>query len=431
MKILHFEPLSSIHGVTCLHAWWLLCGCYARQILNPKWGLLMNLTKRQIDKALTDGDQPMFLWDGTIKGFGVKIMPSGTKRYVFKYRSSGGGRRAIQRWYTFGTHGEMPFEEVREYARQLSAAVGRGEDPQGQKMQNRQAPLMRDAWERFEREHLPKRKLATRTEYHSAWVNKLEPRLGKMKVCDVARADIDRLHKAISKTAPFMANRVLSVLSKMMNLSESWGWREQGTNPCKFVEKNPEQKRERYLSATELGRLGQAMQELVDLGMVWPEIANLFKLLLLTGARKNEIATCKWAWVDIDNCVIHLPDSKTGAKPIFLSQSAVTILQSQKVITRNPDSEFVFPGGKYDGHIVNLAKPWHLICKHAKIENVRIHDLRHTAASIAVGQGVPLPIIGRLLGHSQSQTTARYAHVDSDPALAAANLLGNAIMDKL
>ena len=278
---------------------------------------------------------------------------------------------------------------------------------------------------------MPKRKDITVRDYRAAWVNNIEPKLGKVKVRDVSRTDIDRLHKSISKTAPFLANRVLALLSKMMNMAEAWEWRDQGTNPCRFVEKNEENKRERYLSGGELKRLGEALNSLVDLGLIWPDMANVFRLLLLTGARKNEIAACEWAWIGWENSIIRLPDSKTGAKPLYLSGSAVQVLKSQKITTRRPDSEFVFPGVKRDGHIVNLAKPWRLICQEADLPDVRIHDLRHTAASIAVGQGVALPIIGRLLGHSQAQTTVRYAHVDSDPALAAANVVGTALEDKL
>lgn len=160
-------------------------------------------------------------------------------------------------------------------------------------------------------------------------------------------------------------------------------------------------------------------------------MANLFRLLLSTGARKSEIATCEWDWVDWDSRLIMLPDSKTGAKPLYLSESAVQVLKTQQIITRDPDSDYVFPGYKRDSHIVNISKPWKLICEEAGLTDVRIHDLRHTAASIAVGQGVALPIIGRLLGHSPTQTTARYAHVDNDLALSAANIVGDAIADVL
>src|SRR6056297_1829205 len=136
----------------------------------------MKLTKRKVDSAKCETNKPIYMWDGSIKGFGVKILPSGVKRYVFKYRSYGGGRRAAQRWMQLGTHGEMPFEKVREHARQVSAAVGRGEDPQGEKLAIRAAPTMRDAWERLEVELLPKRKEITVRDYRAAWINNIEPK---------------------------------------------------------------------------------------------------------------------------------------------------------------------------------------------------------------------------------------------------------------
>lgn len=185
--------------------------------------------------------------------------------------------------------------------------------------------------------------------------------------------------------------------------------------------------RERFLSSPELERLGKALRDLVDEGAIWPDVANLIRLLLLTGARRNEVATCEWDWIDWERQVILLPDSKTGAKPLYLGDNAIEVLNSQKVTSRDPDTVYGFPGKKQDAPLVNLSKPWKVICKEAELKDIRIHDLHHTAASIAVGQGVALPIIGRLLGHTQTQTTARYAHVDSDPALAAANAIGDVV----
>lgn len=179
------------------------------------------------------------------------------------------------------------------------------------------------------------------------------------------------------------------------------------------------------MSQQELERLGVALSSLVEDGFIWPDMANLFRLLLLVGARRSEISNCEWDWIDWDRRIIALPDSKTGAKPLFLSNEAVAVLESQKITTRHHSSKFVFPGMKANQSIVNLAKPWKLICEEAELDDLRIHDLRHTAASVAVGQGVALPIIGRLLGHTQ--TTARYAHVDADPALRAADTIGQAI----
>ncbi len=135
-----------------------------------------------------------------------------------------------------------------------------------------------------------------------------------------------------------------------MNKCEAWEWREQGTNPCRFVKKFGEQSRERYLSSAELARLGKALRDLVDEGAIWPDVANLIRLLLLTGARRNEIATCEWDWIDWERRVIFLPDSKTGAKPLFLGDRAIKILDSQKVTTRAPDSAHMFPGKNRTRH---------------------------------------------------------------------------------
>lgn len=391
----------------------------------------MKLTRRVIDNASCEDGKPVYLWDGQLVGFGVKVLPSGTKRFLVKYRTYGGGRAAKVRWLTLGTHGQIPLESAREHARQVLAAVARGEDPQADRLALREAPRVQDVWERFEADHLHKRKASTIRDYRSVWRNDIEPSLGDLRVRDVSRQDVDRLHKQITKRAPTIANRVVAVLSKLMNLAEAWEWRDQGTNPCRYVEKNKETKRERYLSSAELKRLGRALNDLVDLGLVRADVARLFKLLLLTGARRSELQTCQWRWVDFDNRVIRLPDSKTGAKPLYLSDSALDVLRTQKAQTHQPESAFVFPGTGRGGHIINLSKPWKLICEEADLKDVRIHDLRHTAASIAVGQGVALPVIGRLLGHSQTQTTARYAHVDADPALSAANLIGEALRNSM
>ncbi|SDX00885.1 site-specific integrase [Litoreibacter albidus] len=386
----------------------------------------MKLTKRRIDDAEPDPTKPTFIWDSSLTGFGVKVLQSGKKRYIYKYRQHGGGRRASTRWVTIGNHGEIPLESARDIAREFATAVVRGEDPQADKMAKREAPSLTDLWERFDAGEMKRLKSATIRDYHSLWRNILEPNLGKRRVADISRSDVDRMHSAMSAT-PYQANRSVAVLSKMMTLAEIWEWRQQGTNPCRYVRRHAEGKRERYMSQQELERLGAALSSLVDDGLIWPDMANLFRLLLFVGARRSEISNCEWDWIDWDRRIIALPDSKTGAKPLFLSNEAITVLESQKITTRHQSSKFVFPGMKASQSIVNLAKPWKLICEEAKLDDLRIHDLRHTAASVAVGQGVALPIIGRLLGHTQTQTTARYAHVDADPALRAADTIGQAI----
>lgn len=390
----------------------------------------MKLSKKHIDAAIADEGKPKYLWDQNLAGFGVKVLPTGKKRYVVKYRAYGGGRAATQRWMTIGTHGEVPLETAKDHAQQILAAVKRGEDPQGSRFALRQAPRLNDVWERFSTGELSTKKPATIRDYTSNWNNLIGPRLGTKLVAEVSRSDVDSFHRSLSKT-PFRANRAVALLSKLMTLPEVWEWRDQGTNPCRYIKKNKEVSRERFLSIAELSRLGDAMRELIDEDALWPDMANAITLLLLTGARKNEILTCEWSWVSFEKCSIFLPDSKTGRKTLYLSNHAVRLLQSQQEHSRDPDSKFVFPGQRKGQYLVNISKPWGRICKRAQLEDVRIHDLRHTAASVAVGEGVSLPIIGRLLGHSQPQTTARYAHVDHDPAVSAANAIGKIISNTM
>ena len=244
---------------------------------------------------------------------------------------------------------------------------------------------------------------------------------------DIRGDQIDRLHKKLVST-PYSANRTLALLSRrLFNVAEAWGMRERGSNPCKHVERFKERSRERYLTSTELSRLGQEIEKMLAAGEVYPEAAAAIRLLLLTGARLNEVLQARWAWVSFEKRIIMLPDSKTGKKDIFLSVEALKVLDWIKTNGRDPSSPYILPGRTPGKPLNNLSKSWRRLCKQADLAGVRLHDLRHTAASIAAGEGASLSLIGRLLGHSQAQTTLRYAHIDVDPALRVADQLGNSV----
>lgn len=399
--------------LSCVVAMWLL-----RRIAMAR------ISKRTVDELHADGDKPAFLWDDQLNGFGAKALPSGAKRYVVKYRTNGGGRTAPQRWLTLGAHGQITPDQARSLAQQALAAVARGEDPQGAKFQQRTAPTLQDVWTRFASEHLARKKPDTRREYVSQWTDLISPKFGRVKVDALSRGDIDRFHKSMSQT-PYRANRTLALFSRLMSLAETWEWRQQGTNPCKHIERFREKARTRFLTVEEITAIGQALRQLVGEGAISNTAANAIELLLLTGARLNEILSAQWTWIDEVRGIMRLPDSKTGAKSVYLSQAAVETLKRQK--TQSGDSLYVFPSAGGQKHFVNLRKAWVRVCEHAGLEGVRLHDLRHTAASIAAGQGASLAIIGRLLGHTQAQTTLRYAHVDTDPAIKAANEIGKVV----
>lgn len=387
------------------------------------------LTKTSVDalRCLTGG--PIYLWDHGLAGFGVKALPTGGKKYVVKYRSGGGGRAAPQRWLTLGSHGQLTVSQARDLAQQALAAVARGEDPQREKFNLRRAPILNDLWHRFTEEVLPSKKDATQRDYRAHWERFVGPRLGKLLVSDVSRGDVGALHKKLKET-PYLANRTLALCSRLLTLAEVWEWRAQGTNPCRYIPRYGEKSRTRYLSGAEITKLGSALRSLTVAGSLGNSSACAIRLLLLTGARLNEVLTAKWAWVDWERCVLALPDSKTGEKSIYLSDAALAVLREQQIIC-DGSSDYIFASAKSGKHLVNLRKPWIRVCEEAEIKGVRLHDLRHTAASVAVGQGASLALIGRLLGHCQAQTTLRYAHVDIDPALRTANLMGNVIAAQL
>ena len=190
------------------------------------------------------------------------------------------------------------------------------------------------------------------------------------------------------------------------------------------MEKFREKKRERYLSDEEMVRLAGVLAEAERAGTDWPEVIASIKLLIFTGCRLSEILTLRWDWVNFERKCLELPDSKTGAKLVHLSDPAVEVLNN---IRRREANPHVIPGTKAGAHLVNLEKPWRRIRRRAGLEDLRLHDLRHTYASIAAGLGEGLPIIGRLLGHTQPATTARYAHLAADPLKAANERVGGAL----
>jgi len=239
------------------------------------------------------------------------------------------------------------------------------------------------------------------------------PAIGARRVADVTRQDVARLHHARQAT-PTEANRTLALLSTMFNIAERWGMRPDGSNPCPHIERFPQKHRERFLSADELGRLGYALSN-YD-GSLY--VVGAIKLLVFTGARLGEVLGLRWEWVDFERGEARLPDSKTGAKTLHLPPPALETLAGLQGVEGNPH---VIVGGKAGARLVNLEKPWRAIREDAGLEDVRLHDLRHAFASVAASSGLGLPIIGKMLGHSQPQTTARYAHLARDPVKASAS----------
>ena len=374
------------------------------------------LTKRVVE-ALPPGNKDIICWDAELPGFGVKITPKGRRVYFLYYRTTTGRERRP----TIGRHGQVTCEEARRIAGDWQAAVRKGGDPGGERQADRASESFAEFAERYMTDYASgKKKASTLATDGLNLKNHLLPALERLKVGEISRADVVRLHQRM-KATPGGANRTLDLLSHMLNVAERWGLRADGSNPCRHVEKFKLRKRERFLSEAELGRLAAVLTDAEETDTELPSVIAAIRLLLFTGARLSEILTLRREHVDIEERCLRLPDSKTGAKTIYLPPAALEVLAG---LERRDDNPYVIAGAKPGAHLVNLQKPWRRIRKKAGLDDVRIHDLRHSFASMAVAGGLSLPVIGALLGHTQPATTARYAHLAADPLRQAANLIG-------
>ena len=374
------------------------------------------ITKRVV-AALKPKNQAYFIWDSLVVGFGVRVMPTGTKTFQVQYRKGARTRRS-----SLGRFGVVTVDQARSSARAMLGQVAGGYDPIEEIALERIAPTVSSLCDRFLEVHVAQHlKPRTADDYASTIRRMIRPAIGTFKVTEVLRKDIANLHYRHRDT-PIQANRMLSVLSKMFNMAELWGLRPDGTNPCRHVPKYKENKRERYLTDLEIQALGQTLSKVEADGSESPHVVAAYRLLLLTGCRLREIQTAKWEYVTDRG--LELPDSKTGKRCISLSSAARSILADKP---RTADNPFIVEGRWDNTHITDLQHPWRRIRGLAGLDDVRIHDLRHTYASIAVSGGMPIQMVGRLLGHTQIQTTMRYAHLADDPVRAAAEENGAAI----
>jgi integrase len=377
----------------------------------------IKITKRSVE-TLRVTSKDYIAFDTDLPGFGVRVMPSGKRFFLVQYRRHGRTRRVM-----IGQFGIVTAELARREATiKLGSVRGANGDPAALRDDERQSTTMKELGERFLTQYVPTRcKPSTQAEYRRAVKLFLDPFFAKQHVRSVTTADVAELHGSLSHI-PYQANRTLGVLSKMMNLAETWGIRDKHTNPCEDVERFPERKRERFLSPKELQRLGQALTA-AELHQTETSYAvAAFRILLLTGCRLSEIQRLEWRYVDLEQKELRLPDSKTGAKTVHLDEAVVALLDALPRVAGNP---YVIVGRKAKAHLTDLQHPWRRIRKAAGLSDVRIHDLRHTFASggLLVGEG--LAMIGKLLGHTQVQTTARYAHLTSDPVKQAATKISD------
>ncbi|MDF2621334.1 MAG: hypothetical protein K0S00_3993 [Xanthobacteraceae bacterium] len=416
----------------------------------------LKITRRSVS-GLQPTAKPVTYYDTDLKGFGLKIMPSGARSWIVEYRPGAGGRGVAKKRLKVGGDALTP-EQAREAAEKLLASVALGKDPASDRSAEREAMTVSDLLDLFIERHVEAKRKAASAEFYERTARlHIKPAVGSKKVNLLQRADVTRMHGAIAAKEKgggrFVANRALAILSAAYGWAGRNGFVADGFNPAAGVERFEEEGRERYLTADEMARLGAALREAETIGLPYdvdedgprakhaprpesrrtifsPHVTGAIRLLTLTGCRLREILHLRWSEYDAERGMLFLPDSKTGRKAVVLSGAA------QEVLTALPQVGIYViasasAGTKDERPRADLKKPWAAISGRAGLVGVRLHDLRHTFASVGAASGMSLPVIGGLLGHADPATTARYSHLQVDPVRAAADVIAGRIADAM
>ena len=393
------------------------------------------LSDSSVRKLATPQSGYSITWDGLVKGFGVRVTANGARSFVLDYRVRGRKRRM-----TIGSFLDWGVATARDHARRLKREIDTGADPLGDVQSERDAETMADLADLYETHHLPLKRPSSQYDDRVMLRDYVRPRLGGLKVAEVRHSDVVKLHREVSRKGPYRANRVLALLSKMFELAIKWDQRTD--NPCKGVERNHEERRERHLNTDELTRLVKALADHPN-----QQSANAIRMLLLTGARRGEVLTATWDQFDLESGVWTKPSAHTKQKKEHRVPLSAVALQLLSGMNAGSKSEYLFPGKVAGEPQKDIKYFWRGVCKSAGLvvavgeetnrqgetvaiqkPSVRIHDLRHTYASLLASSGYSLPVIGALLGHTQAETTNRYAHLLDGPLRDATNVVGGIVM---
>ena len=419
------------------------------------------------------------VWDTGVKGFGVRVRPSGAKTYVLMYRVGG-----KQRKHTLGTVSPAyPLEEARQRAAEMVRGLRDGHDPQVHKVQERTALTVGELLDLYLEDGpalKPNKKASSWNTDRSVFASHVRPLLGRRLARDLTPLDIAKFQMDVAegktakdvKTGPRRRSRVTggrtvaamttAVLAAALQFGVDTG--RLTKNPARGVKLLKRGRRERFLSEREVAVIGEALAEIETAEPRQAVMADAVRLLILTGCRKSEILTLQWAWVDREHACLRLPDSKTGAKVVPLAETALKLLgrrwKSGAPVPPTTDGEpsdeptprslYVLPAMKGDGHYVGLPHAWEKVKARADViarrratelgedpdlvrsyADVRLHDLRHSFASFAIADGASLFMVGKVLGHKQARTTEIYAHLSDDPLKRLADRTGSRIAEAM
>ena len=380
----------------------------------------VDLTSR-LARESRPGTKDTILFDNALPGFGLRIHPSGRKVWIVQARIEGRSRRIV-----IARHGEMELAEARRRARDMLARIRAGQNPADDIRREKEAPAFREFAVEYLRRCDPLWKPSGRETVRIYLKARILPAFGRMPLDRIGPEDVAAWFDAASGDKPGAANRAFEILRAMMFRAEEWGLRERGSNPCLGIRKNPRRNIARFLDTDELARLGRALEAREA---EWPEAVAAIRLLALTGCRRGEVIQLRWR--DIGADAINLADSKTGPRAVPLGKAARAIIDALPG-KRRPGA-FLFPKLAEGRYSHSLVVCWRTVCADAKLGRLRLHDLRHTAASHAVMSGENLPLVGKLLGHRRHRTTAGYAHLADSHLVEAAERVGSimAAMEKM
>ena len=376
-----------------------------------------SISRRTVDALSVEKDT--VFWDRELPGFGVRVYPSGSKVYVVQTRGPQGAKRA-----TVGRHGVITADQARRRAAAAIARIKAGEDPGLSPRRGRESPTVAEVASRYLREHVEVRcKPATVGHYRTVVDRHIVPALGTVRIAALTPKHVADLHYGL-RERPYTANLAVDTLSQMIGQAETWGLVQEGNNPCRQVQRYREGRRERFLTDVEFRRLGRVLDEMEAADEAPVHAIAAIRLLMLTGCRRNEIMTLRWEDVDLDAGELRLRDAKTGPRVVSLSPAAAEVLA---VVPRVDGNPWVIAGRLPGQKLTTVYHHWLRIRARAELDDVRLHDLRHSFASRALALGESLPVIAKLLGHAQLRSAARYAHLGGDTVKAAAARVADAI----
>lgn len=383
------------------------------------------MAKIKLTKSAVDAAQPQAeaveLRDTLVPGFLCKITPAGRKVFMLQYRTNAGERRKP----ALGLFGELTVEQARSLAQEWLAQVRRGGDPAADKAEARQAPTVEELCKKFMEDYSKKRnKLSTRVGYQGVINRCIIPLLGRKKVHDVKRPDVAGLMEKLSYKQT-EANKAFSILRKMFNMAEVWGYRPDGTNPCRHVPMFPAGKSTHLINDEDMGKLFRQLDKIETEGLENYVISLAIRLQFEFAARRSEIVTLEWEWVDLENRRVVWPDSKTGGMSKPMSEEAYRLLSTAPRQEGNP---YVVPSPRHPGQHLTTGEyygGWCRALKAAGATHVGTHGIRHRSATDIANSGIPVKVGMALTAHKTVVMFMRYVHTEDDPVREAAELVAN------